>query len=367
VALDFSTLRARIDKLDGRSAGNPRGRALEQIVCEMFGSLPGVEIGERNILAGSGEAELDILLANTQREDGLPVFGRDVLIECKSSDDPLDSRGVNHFVSQVQRRNLPWSVIVSLSGITGDRDDWTRAQLEIARAAETRNGIMVFTRDELREIRSVEHFAVVIEQKRRRQVAKMSAVMLNQDEIRGLDPRRGRIGFAHGVAAIERVIRETHDNCVNLILDAAAELPLLSSDDEVVRRAADRLEDLSRAVAEHRENPDHDPMWREVHAALVLVGAAFATLLEEDLRDGFARKSIAFDVRVTAPQKLGASVGGTLWNMLSAYRLQEVERGAGHVRRRNATALIAMVVDELISIDQIDPWDVYGDPEIGEA
>jgi hypothetical protein len=98
MSFDFSTVPQRVAAIKAEPAGNRRGKALEELVSEMFSALSGVEVADRNVLAGAGEAELDILFANEQREDGLPAFGRDVLVECKSSDQPLGSRDVNHFI-----------------------------------------------------------------------------------------------------------------------------------------------------------------------------------------------------------------------------------------------------------------------------
>ena len=85
VVFDFSTLPDRMQRIDTSPVGNRRGKALEQLVSDMFSALPGVEVADRNVVSGSGEAEFDVLLVNERREDGVPGFDRDVLIECKSS------------------------------------------------------------------------------------------------------------------------------------------------------------------------------------------------------------------------------------------------------------------------------------------
>ena len=106
MAFDFSTIGSRLDALDDYAAGSQRGRALGDLVVEMFESLPGVRVAERNLLSGFGEAEIDSTWVNESPEHGLIGFPRDVLMECKSSRDPLNAAGVVYFATQAARRGV---------------------------------------------------------------------------------------------------------------------------------------------------------------------------------------------------------------------------------------------------------------------
>lgn len=117
---DFSTANSRVDALKTLPAGNPRGKALERLVEEMLLAIPGISVSDRNVISGQREAEHDLLLTNRAPASGLEAFGRDVLVECKSSDEPLNSVGVNHFATQVIARKLRWSILVAL-GFGADR------------------------------------------------------------------------------------------------------------------------------------------------------------------------------------------------------------------------------------------------------
>ncbi len=342
-------------------AGNERGKALEQLVSDMFAALPGVEVADRNVLAGSGEAELDILLANAQREDGLPAFGRDVLIECKSSDDPLGSAGVTHFLSQVSRRHVPWSIIVSLTGLTGDEHDARAAHHEIGRAAEAGTRVVLLVEHELAGIRSSEHLAAVVEQKRRKLVGKLRAVTLTEHEVRDLDPNRDGVRFIRGVAGIEQAVRAAREEALGLVFERAVALPELGETVAKLERAADALKGLDAEMEDRKENPDEDPMWRRVHDRVLAIGAAFASLLDEDLRSPENRRIVAFEVRTSAPQHLDAHAGSELWELLADYHLRQVSQLEGHARRRSALAMLAMAVEEIMAIDDIDPRDAYDD------
>jgi hypothetical protein len=57
------------------------------------------------------------------------------------------------------------------------------------------------------------------------------------------------------------------------------------------------------------------------------------------------------------------TVGGELWTLLGDYRLQHVQKFKGYERRRSALAMLAMCVEQIIAIDDIDPSDVFNDYE----
>jgi hypothetical protein len=247
--------------------------------------------------------------------------------------------------------------------LTGDDEDARAAHHEIGRNAEAGNRVLLFVENELAGIRSAAHLAAVIEHKRRKLVGKLRAVTLTDDEILELDPDRGTVSFIRGLAGIERAIRAAQEGALQLIFDVAVKLAPPGSDRDRVGRATDALESLDAAVRDHAENPGEDPFWRRVHDEVALLGGAFATLLEEDLNDPEGRRIVAFEVRTSAPQRLDAHVGTELWTVLADYRLRQVREFKGLQRRHGALAMLAMCVEEVIAIDDIDPRDVYDDYE----
>jgi hypothetical protein len=253
---------------------------------------------------------------------------------------------------------------VSLAGLTGDEADARAAHYEIGRAAEKGTQVLLFVEAELKGIRSAEHLAAVVEHKRRKMVGKLRAVTLTDEEIGDLDPNKGTVQFTRGFAGIEQAIRESQEGALNEMFDEAVELPDLGEeDDALVKRAADALQILNAELEDHRENPDEDPMWLGVRDRVVAVGAAFATLLEEDLTQQENRRIVSFEVRTSAPQQLGTHAGGELWDLLADYHLRQIREYKGHPRRRGVMTMLAMCVEDIISIDAIDPRDVYDDYE----
>lgn len=92
VPFDFSDLNARLDDLAGYEPGNERRRALEDLAADFLSSVTGMAVARRDIRTADGEAQLDILLVNEGREDGLPALQRDVIVECKSQGEAVDPR-----------------------------------------------------------------------------------------------------------------------------------------------------------------------------------------------------------------------------------------------------------------------------------
>jgi hypothetical protein len=86
---------------------------LEALVGEMMSALPGVRVVDQNVLAGQRDGELDLQLVNEKAPEGLPGFGRDVVVDCKSSESPLDARGVSQFGRLVKDRGSEWSLIAA--------------------------------------------------------------------------------------------------------------------------------------------------------------------------------------------------------------------------------------------------------------
>lgn len=359
MTFDFSTVNNRVDLLASLKAGNQRGKALEALVEQMLVAIPGITVADRNVLSGQGEAELDLLLTNKASEGGLEAFGRDILVECKSSDSPLNSAGVNHFATQLVQRKLRWSVIVSLAGLTGNEVDLRAAHIVIRDRAVEGHGILLVVERELRFIRSAGHFVNVLERKRQKMVARLRAEIFSDAELKELDPDKG---IRRGLTGIESAIRTLREDAIALILERARELPTV--DLEAALERADRtLQELANVVVSHKASPEHDPMWRDVHDQVVEVGAAFVTLFDEPLTDPDADRIIAFDINRTAPQNLDAHTGGELWDLLTTFYVRQAKTGDRHTRAKSASAVAALAVDEIIAINDMDPRDVYDNYE----
>jgi hypothetical protein len=357
MAFDFSTASERVDRVLEFPAGIPRGRALEQLVADMFAAVPGVTVADRNVLSGQGDAELDLFLVNAPTDGGLDAFGRDILVECKSLKDPLSSRDVNHFATQATLRDLRWSIIVSLAGLTGDEADLRAAQQVVRDNATSRCGILLIVEHELRAIRSAAHLANVLERKRQKMVLRLRVETFSVSELRALDSAQG---IRRG--GIQAAIRTLRKDAVRVLFERAAELPNVDAHTGL-ERAKTELARLQEVVQEHKDSPERDPMWREVHDQVVEVGAAFVSLLDESPADLHAERVLNVDIEFTAPRNLDAHVTGELWSLLASHYLREIEFGDPHTRTKAATAMVSLTVEEVVAINDIDPRDAYDDYE----
>jgi hypothetical protein len=356
MTFDFSTTDERLTTVLECPTGILRGTALEDLVADMFAAVPGISIADRNVLSGQGDAELDLVLTNAPTDGGLEAFGRDILVECKSSQDPLSSRDLNHFATQAKLRDLRWSIVISLAGLTGDEEDLRAAQQVIRDNATSGCGILLIVEHELRAIRSAAHLVNIVERKRQKMVSRMRAETFSASEVRALDPDRG---IRRG--GIQAAVRGLRNGAVRELFARAVELPRVDADTGL-KRARTELETLKKAVQEHKDSPEHDPMWREVHDQIVEVGAAFITLLQLP-PDLDAQRVLNVDIELTAPRNLDAHVTGELWKLLADHYLREIEFGDPHARTKAATAMVSLTVEEIIAINDIDPRDVYDDYE----
>jgi hypothetical protein len=215
-------------------------------------------------------------------------------------------------------------------------------------------GVVFLVEQELAAITSAAHLSAVLERKRLQLALDQRAVVLSSDDLRSLDPSRGRLQPIAGVAGIRQAIREAKDRVITEVFDECTTYPTGGSVD-LVRQTINRL---NEELQDRSENPDDDPFWLGARSRLIDLGAAFAALIDADLGEVEERRIVAFEIR-TASSASDAVVGGELWRLLIEYRLREVERFRQDARRRNAVAAIAMVVDQVISVDNIDPRDVY--------
>jgi hypothetical protein len=198
------------------------------------------------------------------------------------------------------------SIIVSLAGLTGDEEDLLAAQQVVRDNATSRWGILLIVEHELRAIRSAAHLVSVLERKRQKMVLRLRAETFSASQLRALDPTQGiRRG---GIQAAVRALRK---DAVRVLFERAVELP--SVDANVgLERARSELANLRETVQEHKDSPEHDPMWREVHDQVVEVGAAFITLLDEPPPDLDAQRAVNVEIEFTAPRNLDAHVTGEL-------------------------------------------------------
>jgi Restriction endonuclease len=347
-----------LDSLRKEAVAQKRGRALENLASELLEAIPGVTVVERNLLTPLGNEEVDLVLSNQKLQDGLGGFNHDVLVECKSTGKRTDSPTVREFGVKLQRRGLDYGVLIALGGLTGE-DSFRAAVGDLSDWALQKVRMVVVVERELRGIRSGEHLANVLERKRIRMVAGRRLLLFTDEELADLDPG---MQPRRGAKAIRDAIRTMHRDATKEVLDlSAVEDPLGPRDGVALTREI--LAELDVAIENHRQDDQTDPLWRDVREVLVRLGATIARILDEHPPGGDVRHAIEVNVFTVAEGRLRATAGSRLWDLLTNYYLGEIASPREQSRDSSIYVLLAIIVEEMLAIDNIDPRDVYGYPE----
>jgi hypothetical protein len=135
----------------GTNAGTTaeRGKALEDMICYLFGLVPGVAITHRNEMNPFNTEEIDVALWNEQDAEGFHFLPNVILIESKNWSNPVSSIEVNWFDTKLRNRGLDFGILISPRGVTGDAGEMTAAHQIIGAALKEKRKFIVLTTDEL--------------------------------------------------------------------------------------------------------------------------------------------------------------------------------------------------------------------------
>lgn len=163
--LSRQNIRALFARADRATTAAAKGRLLEDLIADVFVTIPGIEIVARNSLNRFGTEEVDVALFNGQHKRGVPFLPYLILVESKNWSRPVGSQEVAYFAQRLAHKSCEYGVLVAASGITGDPGDLTRAHYEIALALASGRRIIVITRDELEALRSSSDLILLIKRK----------------------------------------------------------------------------------------------------------------------------------------------------------------------------------------------------------
>jgi hypothetical protein len=164
-AIDYVTLQGFIAAGQTAETTAAQGRALEDMICYLFGLIPGVTITHRNEQNAFDTEEIDIALWNEGETGGFHTLPSIILIECKNWSNAISSIEVNWFDSKLRNRGLDFGILVAPRGITGNAADLTAAHAVVAAALRERRRFVVLTTDELLGLPTTEALALLIKKK----------------------------------------------------------------------------------------------------------------------------------------------------------------------------------------------------------
>ncbi|KAA5601791.1 restriction endonuclease [Blastochloris sulfoviridis] len=145
-AIDQARVDAFIDTGLNAATTAEQGRALEDLICYVFGLVPGIAITHRNAMNAFDTEEIDVALFN---EDILSLPNI-ILVEAKNWSNRVGSAEVAWFLTKLQNRGLDFGILVTTRGITGDATEQSRAHAQVAAALIQKRRLIVITTDELR-------------------------------------------------------------------------------------------------------------------------------------------------------------------------------------------------------------------------
>src|SRR5690242_9007716 len=134
--ISSSRIRAFLLRGDQAQTAQEKGDALEELICYLFSSIPGLIFADRKVKNVFGTQEIDVAFRNEGHPSGLSlsVFPFVIFIECKNWMNKVGSEEVRWFVSKVEDRGITFGILIAANGITGDQQNRSDAHFIVASA-----------------------------------------------------------------------------------------------------------------------------------------------------------------------------------------------------------------------------------------
>jgi hypothetical protein len=166
VIISQNTIRQYFQIGDGQNGTTTeKGKALEDLICYLFGKVPGIEIVRRNVLNQFQTEETDVALWNNKSKEGFQFLPYQILVECKNWSVPVGSNEVSYFVNRLQNRGLDHGILIAVKGITGTNPGVTAAHYEVAMALPRGIRIIVITKDEILAFKDTKEVVRLVKEK----------------------------------------------------------------------------------------------------------------------------------------------------------------------------------------------------------
>lgn len=333
---------------DADDATAPRkGQALEQAIRYVFEQIPGVSCLMQNEKGAFESEEIDLLFANLAHDDGLLRFEPELLVEAKNWSRRVGAIEICWFATKMRRRNRKTGVLVAAVGITGQDAELKAARAQVMSALNEGQYVLVLTREELEAVSSGQRLASLLLTKRDHLIARQDIYIASREELREATGmlRLGTTAFAELLRGERRSrIEEALGHRVVLPRQEAARAEVLDS----------ALREVQQLIEARRRDPELDPAWRDVRAALLHAAAIVVSWLA-DL--GYTSADVIHsNAAVTGADRMRVGSGTELWQLLTGYYVEQL--GADHPERPRETMLfelIAGLVGEIWTIDDYVP------------
>lgn len=163
-AIDTAKVASLIATTAAASTTKAKGDALEELICHVFGTIPGISVTRRNKKNAFRTEEIDIAFFNEPTGE-LAFLPWMILVECKNWTAPVGSESVSWFDTKLRNRGLEFGVMIAAAGITGSADSLTAAHSIVAGALKEKRRLIVVTMDELVALSHSDELVKLIKEK----------------------------------------------------------------------------------------------------------------------------------------------------------------------------------------------------------
>ena len=164
-AIDQAMVQAFIDAGANAADTTTKGRALEDLICYVFGQVPGIAITLRNQKNVFDTEEVDVGFFNDRVADGFPFFPDIIIVEAKNWSNRVGSKDVGWFDRKLEDRGLSFGILVTTFGITGNGDSLNAAHSIVASALKAQRRLIVITTAELQALTDTDQLVKLIKMK----------------------------------------------------------------------------------------------------------------------------------------------------------------------------------------------------------
>lgn len=163
--LPKAKIRKLFNEADNAPTNQHRGILLERAIRILFGSIPGVDVADQNVLHAGRTEEVDIVFWNERKPKGLYFLEVPFLAECKNWGSKVSGREIVYFANTMRGRCCRDGILIAAQGITGEPGKLIEAHYEIAVAARNGQRILVLTRAEIEQLSSVQGIVTLLKRK----------------------------------------------------------------------------------------------------------------------------------------------------------------------------------------------------------
>lgn len=149
------------DWIEGELAGiaemrhsQRKGKRLEELIRAIFSEVPGLDFDEANVKNIHGTFEIDLFFWNDQLLEGLRALDCPLIVECKSTPNPLGGRDLRYFASLIRDKGQRDGILVALGGVAGDAEANSAGFYHQTVALIDGVRILIVTGDDLLTLRS---------------------------------------------------------------------------------------------------------------------------------------------------------------------------------------------------------------------